>query len=150
MWCQLRTRSRPSPRQRHFFLKAPTKLGWQRHLVTQSLSLRTRTRSTSTSVATSPRGILNTWLRRISRNTTFEIGLGVIASNKEMNVYELRYFNIAENNGRGEKIQVLYFGSAIWGRISSSSPLHLKAVLIYIPIPCLLFLYISKSSQVQL
>ena len=71
--------------------------------MTQSLSLRTRTRSTSTPIATSPRGILNTWLRRISRNTTFEIGLGVIASNKEMNVYELRYFNIAKNNGRGRR-----------------------------------------------
>jgi len=46
--------------------------------MTQSLSLRTRTRSTSTPIATSPRGILNTWLRRISRNTTLEIGFELL------------------------------------------------------------------------
>lgn len=31
--------------------------------------------------------------------------LWVIASNKEMNVYELRYFNIAKNNGRGRRLR---------------------------------------------
>lgn len=80
----------------------PTKLGWQRHLMTQSLSLRTRTRSTSTPIATSPRGILNTWLRRISRNTTLEIGFELLLQTRRWMCTNWDTLTLPRTTGEGE------------------------------------------------